>query len=137
MFDAGRVLAQVAAAISQNVQLTAASLLAVSAAAVVTHAAFLAANAGVLAATGIGGPGLVGTGVRRALILVGSMKTLPVAVAVLQQMQVTAGPAGGMLGIAVIPCVVAHFGQILLDSFLVQHWLRTDQERAKFVQKAS
>jgi len=62
-------------------------------------------------------------GVRRALVLVGSQKTLPIAVTVLSQL----GPlVKGPLGLAVIPCVAAHLSQILIDSVLVSHWLRKD-----------
>ena len=60
---------------------------------------------------------------RRALILVGSQKTLPIAVTVLGQLgSVLSGP----VGIAVVPCVVSHLSQILIDSFLVSYWLRQD-----------
>jgi sodium/bile acid cotransporter 7 len=60
-------------------------------------------------------------------VLVGSQKTLPIAVTVLGQL-------GGALpdlavGLAVIPCVVAHLAQILVDSLLVSHWLRQDARR--------
>ncbi len=66
-------------------------------------------------------------GERRAVVLVGSQKTLPIAVTVLGQL-------GGALpdlavGLAVIPCVVAHLAQILVDSLLVSHWLRQDARR--------
>ncbi len=55
----------------------------------------------------------------------GSQKTLPIAVTVLGQLgSVLPGP----VGIAVVPCVVSHLSQILIDSFLVSHWLRQDAE---------
>mmetsp|Transcript_7498 Transcript_7498/g.46100 ORF Transcript_7498/g.46100 Transcript_7498/m.46100 type:complete len:415 (-) Transcript_7498:220-1464(-) len=55
---------------------------------------------------------------RKALILVGSQKTLPVAVTVLQQL----GPSFGDAGMVVIPCVVAHLMQVLIDSWVVTRW---------------
>lgn len=65
--------------------------------------------------------GVAAVGERRAVILVGSQKTLPIAVTVLGQM---ANVLPGPVGIAVIPCVVSHLSQILIDSFLVTYWLR-------------
>ena len=60
-------------------------------------------------------------GTRRALVLCGSQKTLPIAVTVLNAM---APMISGPVGLAVIPCVVSHLLQIVLDSFLVQRWRR-------------
>ena len=65
---------------------------------------------------------------RRAVVLVGSQKTLPIAVAVLGQLGGAAGGAAG--GLAVVPCVAAHLSQILLDSLLVSAWLRADRAAA-------
>ena len=62
-------------------------------------------------------------GERRAVVLVGSQKTLPIAVTVLGQL---AAVLPGPMGIAVIPCVVSHLSQILMDSFLVSWWLKQD-----------
>ena len=64
-------------------------------------------------------------GIRRAVVLVGSQKTLPIAVTVLNQMTAF---MDGPLGLAIIPCVVAHLSQILVDSLLVSKWLRADSE---------
>ena len=64
-----------------------------------------------------------GSGVKRACILVGSQKTLPIAVTVLNGL---APQIGGAVGLAVIPCVVSHLAQIVLDSFLVSYWLKID-----------
>lgn len=55
---------------------------------------------------------------RKALVLVGSQKTLPVAVTVLQQI----GTSFGDAGLVVIPCVVSHLMQILIDSWVVTRW---------------
>ncbi|KAF8397904.1 hypothetical protein HHK36_016829 [Tetracentron sinense] len=59
----------------------------------------------------------------RALVLVASQKTLPVMVAVVEQL----GGALGETGLLVLPCVAAHLNQIIIDSFLVNYWLRKDQ----------
>eukprot|EP00873_Tetraselmis_striata_P040831 jgi/Tetstr1/461095/TSEL_006238.t1 len=60
---------------------------------------------------------------QRAVVLVGSQKTLPVAVTVINSMTVWLGPAAAL---AVIPCIICHIMQIVVDSFLVGHWLRQD-----------
>ncbi|XVE99063.1 hypothetical protein REPUB_Repub03eG0164700 [Reevesia pubescens] len=57
-----------------------------------------------------------------AALLVASQKTLPVMVAVVEQL----GGALGESGLLVLPCVAAHLIQIILDSFLVNLWLRKD-----------
>ncbi|KAK3010262.1 hypothetical protein RJ639_011960 [Escallonia herrerae] len=58
----------------------------------------------------------------RALLLVASQKTLPVMVAVVEQL----GGAFGESGLLVLPCVAAHFNQTVIDSFLVSSWLQKD-----------
>ncbi|XP_066318534.1 probable sodium/metabolite cotransporter BASS4, chloroplastic [Miscanthus floridulus] len=60
----------------------------------------------------------------RAVILVASQKTLPVLVAVVEQL----GGAFGESGFLVIPCVVAHINQIIIDSIIVNWWRQKDQE---------
>ncbi|XP_030526711.1 probable sodium/metabolite cotransporter BASS4, chloroplastic [Rhodamnia argentea] len=57
-----------------------------------------------------------------AALLVASQKTLPVMVAVVEQL----GGAFGESGLLVLPCVAAHLIQIIMDSFLVNFWLRKD-----------
>ncbi|XP_031501105.1 probable sodium/metabolite cotransporter BASS4, chloroplastic isoform X2 [Nymphaea colorata] len=59
----------------------------------------------------------------RAVILVASQKTLPVMVAVVEQL----GGAMGEAGLLVLPCVAAHINQIIIDSVLVNYWLRKDR----------
>uniref|UniRef100_A0A5B7BK82 Probable sodium/metabolite cotransporter BASS4, chloroplastic n=1 Tax=Davidia involucrata TaxID=16924 RepID=A0A5B7BK82_DAVIN len=54
-----------------------------------------------------------------ALLLVASQKTLPVMVAVVDQL----GGAFGESGLLVLPCVAAHLNQIIMDSFFVSFWL--------------
>ncbi|THU50214.1 hypothetical protein C4D60_Mb06t17770 [Musa balbisiana] len=63
----------------------------------------------------------------RAVIIVASQKTLPVLVAVVEQLQGALGEAG----LLVLPCVALHINQIIIDSFLVNWWLRRDQISAK------
>jgi len=70
--------------------------------------------------------GRAAASVRRAVVLVGSQKTLPIAVAVLGQLG-GAAPALAGGGLAVVPCVAAHLSQILIDSLLVSAWLRADR----------
>ncbi|KAL6130285.1 hypothetical protein ACLB2K_068666 [Fragaria x ananassa] len=55
-----------------------------------------------------------------AIFLVASQKTLPVMVAVVEQL----GGALGESGLLVLPCVAAHLNQIILDSILVNYWHR-------------
>ncbi|KAH7547753.1 hypothetical protein JRO89_XS14G0010600 [Xanthoceras sorbifolium] len=57
-----------------------------------------------------------------AVVLVASQKTLPVMVAVVEQL----GGAFGEAGLLVLPCVSAHLIQIIMDSFLVNFWPRKD-----------
>uniref|UniRef100_A0ACD5YWY6 Uncharacterized protein n=1 Tax=Avena sativa TaxID=4498 RepID=A0ACD5YWY6_AVESA len=60
----------------------------------------------------------------RAVILVASQKTLPVLVAVVEQL----GGALGESGFLVIPCVAAHINQIIIDSILVNWWRQRDRQ---------
>ncbi|OIT25534.1 PREDICTED: probable sodium/metabolite cotransporter BASS4, chloroplastic [Nicotiana attenuata] len=55
-----------------------------------------------------------------ALLIVASQKTLPVMVAVVEQL----GNALGESGLLVLPCIAAHLNQIILDSLLVNFWLQ-------------
>ena len=64
--------------------------------------------------------------VRRPVILATSQKTLPVCVAVLDQL----GSALGAPGLVVLPCVAYHLLQVLIDSALVAIWLQRDADRA-------
>lgn len=66
--------------------------------------------------------------VRRAVLLVSSVKTLPVAVTVLGKLAPVLGEA--TVGIAVVPCVLAHLGQIIWDSLMVSHIKQADDRAA-------
>ncbi|KAG0490700.1 hypothetical protein HPP92_007563 [Vanilla planifolia] len=59
----------------------------------------------------------------RAVIIVASQKTLPVMVAVVEQLR----GAFGEPGLLVLPCVAAHINQIIIDSFLVNWWIKKNQ----------
>ncbi|XP_042017374.1 probable sodium/metabolite cotransporter BASS4, chloroplastic isoform X2 [Salvia splendens] len=64
-----------------------------------------------------------------ALLLVASQKTLPVMIAVVEQL----GGALGASGLLVLPCVAAHLNQIIIDSFIVSLWKQKESsfENAK------
>ncbi|KAJ3675097.1 hypothetical protein LUZ60_004139 [Juncus effusus] len=59
----------------------------------------------------------------RAVILVASQKTLPVTVAVVEQLCGALGESG----LLILPCVAAHINQIIIDSILVSWWRKNDQ----------
>ncbi|KAM0940366.1 putative sodium bile acid cotransporter, sodium/solute symporter superfamily [Dioscorea sansibarensis] len=59
----------------------------------------------------------------RAVIIVASQKTLPVMVAVVEQLKGALGESG----LLILPCVASHIIQIIIDSFLVNMWTQKDQ----------
>eukprot|EP00892_Ulva_mutabilis_P007513 jgi/Ulvmu1/5133/UM021_0150.1 len=61
--------------------------------------------------------------IKRAVILAASQKTLPIAVAVIMQLGSTIGERAGL---AILPCVLAHFSQVVIDSLLVSWWIHRD-----------
>jgi predicted Na+-dependent transporter len=66
--------------------------------------------------------------VRRALIIVGSVKTLPVAVTVLTKLGPVLGEA--VIGIAMLPVVFYQLTQIIWESVMVSQWLAGDAAAA-------
>lgn len=64
--------------------------------------------------------------IKRAVVLAASQKTLPIAVAVIMQLGDTIGQRAGL---AVLPCVLAHFSQVVVDSMLVGWWRGRDGEQ--------
>lgn len=70
--------------------------------------------------------------VRRAVVLAGSQKTLPVAVVVIGKL---AEQLGISPGIAVLSCILSHLTQNLFDSGVVSHWLRQDKLAGRLVGK--
>ncbi|KAI3778385.1 hypothetical protein L2E82_07635 [Cichorium intybus] len=61
-----------------------------------------------------------------ALLLVASQKTLPVLVAVVDQLGGTFGESGFL----VLPCVAAHLNQIIMDSFFVSFWNKKKKKQS-------
>lgn len=66
-------------------------------------------------------------GVRRAVILCTSQKTLPIAIAVLAQLAPGLGPGAAY---AALSCVAAHLIQTVFDSGLVSFWLKQDANQS-------
>jgi len=119
---------QVSTAVSKGISPGLVPLVQITAIAVAVHVVYLVTNAGALAALRVGGRDAEkARGVRRAVILVASQKTLPIAITVLQRMGAYLGESAGL---SVIPCISAHLAQIIVDSFLVSHWNRQDALRA-------
>lgn len=117
---------QISKAVMSGVTISITSLSGVLAAGIGLHLIFLAFNLTATAALQLGrSASNDGTGIRRACILVGSQKTLPIAVTVLNGL---APQIGGAVGLAVIPCVVSHLVQIVMDSMLVSQWLKQDAQ---------
>merc|ERR1712118_457252 len=58
--------------------------------------------------------------IKKSLIIMGSQKTLPVAMAVLSLLS----PSIGNQGVIAIPVIVGHFSEILIDSFIAA-WMVT------------
>jgi solute carrier family 10 (sodium/bile acid cotransporter), member 7 len=65
--------------------------------------------------------------IKRAVILAASQKTLPISVTVIMQLAQTTGVDAGL---ATLPCVFAHFSQVVIDSVLVSWWKRHDARKA-------
>lgn len=62
-------------------------------------------------------------GIKRAVVLAASQKTLPISVVVISQLLDTLGLAAGL---AVLPCIFAHCSQVLMDSVVVSWWKSRD-----------
>lgn len=60
--------------------------------------------------------------VRRAVIIVASQKTLPVAMAVLARLSAGGEVPAGVLGLAAMTCVLCHLAQTCFDFWLVSVW---------------
>jgi sodium/bile acid cotransporter 7 len=108
-------------------EMDASALVAAVAAAAALHIILLLFNTVVASVLRLGGSlPRPAARVRRPVILATSQKTLPVCVAVLDQL----GGALGAPGLVVLPCVAYHLLQILIDSALVAFWLKQDADRA-------
>jgi len=85
---------------------------------------FVAVNMAACRALSLGGTGPDAKLIRRPVVFCASQKTLPVAVTTLNTLSTQ---MGFLAGVAVIPCVFSHFGQIVIDSFLASHWMAEDR----------
>ena len=90
-------------------------LLILVAAGLVVHAVFLLLNTGVSHALGLE------LAQRKAVVLMASQKTLPVALTVLALIPDSAVPAD-VKGLIAIPCITSHLGQIFIDAVIATKW---------------
>ena len=105
-------------------QLDLRGLAVISAVWILVHLAFMGFN--VLATRGLNLGARLGDRkweVQRAIVIVASQKTLPVCVAVMPQLPVS---VIGEVGLCLIPCIVAHLLQIVLDSMIVGRMVKHD-----------
>lgn len=63
-------------------------------------------------------------GVDRAVVILASQKSLATAATVVGNL----GGALGTPGLLLLPCIMSHFLQIIVDTLLVSKWLKDDQE---------
>ena len=95
-----------------------ASLLVVILAGLVIHGVYLALNDAATRLLRLDGPA------RKAVVLMASQKTLPVALTVLALIpDESVAPVGGKALLA-IPCITSHLGQIFVDAFIATRWGR-------------
>jgi solute carrier family 10 (sodium/bile acid cotransporter), member 7 len=87
----------------------------------VIHVLYLALNGGATRLFGFSVP------VRKAVVMMASQKTLPVALTVLALIpdEVLSAQSKGLV---VIPCITSHLGQIFVDAFLATRWSTMDHE---------
>ncbi|GMH32732.1 hypothetical protein BSKO_00566 [Bryopsis sp. KO-2023] len=87
------------------------------------HLFYLAFNTTMVKTLRLGGESQ-DLGIQRAVIMLSSQKTLLISVTVIAQL---GGVLGGAVGLAMIPCVFSHLGQIVIDSMVVSNWLKSDK----------
>ncbi len=106
------------------------SLIAVSASAIFLHLMLFALNTMGTVLFKLGGTGTASSvdAIRRAIVLVTSQKTLPVCVCVIGLL----GPLYGEAGLIIVPCIIGHLLQIVIDSVIVSSWV--DQDRKQKIQ---
>eukprot|EP00775_Hariotina_reticulata_P005264 gene5264-5499_t len=120
---------QISKTASQKVAVGALGVATTAAAGIAIHAVFLAINSSACRVLRLGGDDpKAARDVQRAVVLVSSVKTLPVAVTVLGKLSPVLGEAA--VGLAVVPCVFAHLGQIVWDSLMVSKWKAADELQA-------
>jgi solute carrier family 10 (sodium/bile acid cotransporter), member 7 len=122
---------QLSVAASSNLPLTAQSVAAAAIAGAALHMVFLVFNTLIAGMLRFNGNKKQDVAIRKAVILCTSEKTLPVAVAVVNQL--AAAGAGAAAGFAVVPCILAHLLQIAIDSAVVSNWNKKDAEAAAAV----
>lgn len=125
-------LMRVSVANEQLRAVTVSQLLAILAAGVGLHVGYMAVVAPAVALVPIPTPE------RKAVFLLSTEKTLPVAITVIAFIadELTSVDAEGNTvdasGLMAIPCIVAHLTQVVMDSFLAERWAAaTDREEAK------
>lgn len=114
---------QLSVASSSNLPLTPATLIVAALAGAILHVLFLIMNMATTSFLTFSTQKKQDIALRKAVILCTSEKTLPVAVAVLNQLSSVTG-AG--IGFAVVSCVLAHIVQIAIDSAMVGQWNARD-----------
>uniref|UniRef100_A0A383W3M5 Bile acid:sodium symporter n=1 Tax=Tetradesmus obliquus TaxID=3088 RepID=A0A383W3M5_TETOB len=125
---------QISKTASQKMAVDLTGLAATAAAAIGMHALFLLVNTAACRLLQLGGPDPVkAQKVRRTLIIVGSVKTLPVAVTVLSKLGPVLGEA--VVGIAMLPVVLYQLTQIVWESVMVSQWLAGDAAAAAAKQR--
>ena len=97
------------------VQVETASLLVVVASGLAIHAIYLGFNGGVAALLRLE------AAARKAVVLMSSQKTLPVAMTVLAFLPDSA-VSPELKGLIAIPCITFHLGQIFMDAFIATRW---------------
>jgi len=119
---------QLSVAASSKLPLTASSVAAAAVAGAALHMVFLIFNTLAAGIVKFNGDKKQDIAIRKAVILCTSEKTLPVAVAVVNQL--SAAGAGAAAGFAVVPCILAHLLQIAIDSAVVSRWNKKDAAKS-------
>lgn len=117
---------QLSVAAGSNLPLTTIALVTAALVSAGIHLIYLTFNITLSSALSFSEDGIQDAAIRKAVVLCTSEKALPVTVAVLSQLTAAGGAA---VGLAVIPCVMAHMLQIVSDSALVSWWNKRDARR--------
>lgn len=90
---------------------------------VLLHVVFWCINVGMFVA-----PGMPDVHGRRAVFLLASQKTLPVAMAIISGLP---EETFGQAGLVALPCIFGHLSQLIIDSFLVDYWAKHPESVAE------
>eukprot|EP00198_Chlamydomonas_reinhardtii_P005158 XP_001694494.1 predicted protein [Chlamydomonas reinhardtii] len=132
----GGLLSLVSKALAQGVTVAPAALAAAVAWSLAFHVVYLGLNCGAATLLRLGGSDPVAAAAtRRALIIVASQKTLPVAMAVLGRLAPAVGAEAA--GCAAVTAVFSHLAQTCVDFALVSRWLEHIQRRDIKANKAA